>query len=101
MELIKQIKEAESQAKQILEQAKVDAVKLADEAKTKHADMLAQAEQERKQAIDAAVTKAETASMGDVENLKADAARRREELQADVKPKIESCVAKVMQQLTG
>ena len=59
MELIKQIKEAETKASETVTQAKADAVKLAEQTDTKQAEMLEQAQQERNSAITQAVAEAE------------------------------------------
>ena len=48
MELVKKIKEAESQAEQIVAQANADAVKQAEELKIQQQQGLAKSEQQRK-----------------------------------------------------
>jgi vacuolar-type H+-ATPase subunit H len=50
MELIKQIKQAEAQAQEIIEKARTDAVKQADEGRRKRQAAIDQAEQERRKA---------------------------------------------------
>ncbi len=48
MELIKQIKEAEAQAKGIIEQAKADAAAIAEDSRRRQAEQMNIAQEERK-----------------------------------------------------
>ena len=58
MELIQKIKDAESKAQQIIEQAKADAAKLAEKERKNRQMQLNQAQQQRKSVIDKAVEQA-------------------------------------------
>ena len=100
MELIKRIKEAENQAKEIVSGARSDAAKMAEESKTKQAAMLAQAEDDRKKAVDAAVTKAEQAAVAEVQKLAAEGATRKQEMEAKAKRSMDLCVERVVEQVT-
>ena len=59
MELIKKIKEAETQAQQIIEQAKAEAAKQAEQARQQRKEALEQAQHQRVKAIDEAVKQIE------------------------------------------
>jgi len=96
MELIKKIKEAEAQAQEIIDQAKADAVKQAEQARENRADALAAAEQQRKKAIEAALAAAESQSALEVEKLKTEADKRRRELRDQANGRIPPAVANVM-----
>ena len=99
MELIKQIKEAEAQAKGIIEQAKVDAATIGEDSRTRQAEQMNIAQEERKQAIERAVGEAEAAGQSEVESLKARAAEEKQQLQAGAGAKIDSCAGRVMDYL--
>ena len=101
MELIKKIKQAEAQAQQIIEQAGADAAQYAEEARQSRRQVLTEAEQERKKAIEAAVAEAETQGLGEVEHLKAEAEKQRQQLREGTTGKMDSAVAKVMDYLRG
>ena len=66
MELIKKIKESEKQAEEIIEQAKAEGAKKAEENRSRRVEILAEAEQERKKAIEAAVSAFETEGVGEI-----------------------------------
>lgn len=99
MELIKQIKEAEAQAKEIIEQAKTDAAAIAEDSRGRQAEQMNTAQEERKQAIERAVGEAEAAGQSEVEGLKARAAEDKQQLQASAGARIDQCVGRVMDHL--
>ena len=99
MELIKKIKQAEAQAQQIIEQARADAARYAEEARQGRRQALIQAEQERKKAIEAAVAKAETQGLAEVEVIKSEAEKQRQQLREGTAGKMDSAAAKVMNYL--
>jgi F0F1-type ATP synthase membrane subunit b/b' len=99
MELIKQIKEAEAQAKEIVEQAKVDAAAIGEDSRARQAEQMDIAREERKQAIERAVGEAEAAGQSEVEGLKAQAAEEKQQLQAGARARIDSCAGRVMDYL--
>jgi len=99
MELIKQIKEAEAQAKGIIEQAKLDATAIGEDSRARQAEQMNIAQEERKQAIERAVGEAEAAGQSEVEGLKAQAAEEKQQLQAGAGARIDSCARRVMDYL--
>ena len=101
MELIKKIKDAEAQSQQIIEQAKADAAKLAEQGCEKRLAAMTQAEQQRKKAIEAAVARARSQGLTEVKKLKAQAENQRQQLRDKVTDKIAAAVAKVMEYLKG
>ncbi len=96
MELIKQIKQAENQAKEIIEQAKASAIKQAEALKLDGQEKLAQAQEQRKKAISEAEAKAEKAGLGEAEKLKEQSKKQREKLEAGARGKMGKAVEKVM-----
>ena len=101
MELIKQIKQAETQAKEIAEQAKTDAASAAEEAKAKRDELYAGAESERKQVIEQAVAEAESGALGEVEKLKAKDRTQRQQLYETARGRMNAAVGKVMDYFKG
>lgn len=99
MELIKQIKEAEAQAKEIIEQAKLDAAAIGDDSRRRQAEQANAAQAERRQAIERAVAEAETVGQSEVESLKTRAAEEKQQLQANAGAKIDQCVGRVVDYL--
>ncbi len=99
MELIKQIKEAEAQAKEIVEQAKVEAAAIAEDSRARQSEQMNTAQEERKQAIERAVGEAEAAGQSEVEGLKARAAEVKQQVQASAGARIDSCAGRVMDYL--
>ena len=99
MELIKKIKQSETQAQQIIEQAKVDAAKQAELDRQNRQQALAKAEQERTKATEAAVAAARSQATAEIENLKAKAENERQQLRDKANTKMPLAVAKVMEYL--
>ncbi len=99
MELIKQIKDAESQAKEIVEQAKADAVATAEDSRLRQAEQMNIAQEERKQAIDRALAEAEASGQREVEELKSQGAEERRQLEAKADASIDHCASRVMDYL--
>jgi len=96
MELIKKIKQAETQAQDIIDKARADVLKLADDGRRKRADATAAAETERKRALEAAVADAAAKGKTRVEQLKADSQDQRRALRDEVQPKMPAAVDKVV-----
>ena len=59
MELIKQIKETENQARDIVEKARKDAVALMEQVRLDHAEQVRQSQKKREEAISSAIAQAE------------------------------------------
>jgi len=101
MELIKKIKEAEAQGRQIIEQAKADAARQAEKEREQRRQALIQTEQKRKKTTEAAVAAAESEGLAEVKKLKAQAEKRRQQLRNKVESKKAGAVARVMDYLRG
>ena len=101
MELIKKIKQAEKQAQEIVEQAKSQAARKIEENHTSQAQTHAKAEQERKKAVKAAVSTAQSQGLGEVDNLKSQAEKNRQQLRDTVTGKMASAVARIVDHLKG
>ncbi len=101
MELIKQIKDAEQQAKEIVETAKAGAVTIAEQGKARQLELRSQAEDERKAAIEKAIAQAEQDGQAEVEDLKAQGTAARSELESKARGKMDAAAEKVMDQLKG
>jgi vacuolar-type H+-ATPase subunit H len=96
MEIIKQIKAAETQAKEIIEKAKADAVKIAEDFSSERETQLADADKRRREAIDKAVATAEADGQAEVEKLMADGAGQRETMENTAKANLDAAAAKVV-----
>jgi V/A-type H+-transporting ATPase subunit G/H len=101
MELIKKIKQAEAQAQEIIEQARIDATEHAEKGRENRRQALADAEQYRKKAIEAAIAEARAIGRAKVEKLKAQAERQSQELHDKTSSKMATATAKVMDYLRG
>ncbi len=99
MELIKKIKQTEEQAQQIIEQAKAEAAKRAEENRERQRLFLEELEQERKKATAEAVAQAEAQAQQEIENLKARAQKQQQELHDQVESKKAGAVTRVMNYL--
>ena len=96
MELIKQIKKAEQEAKEIIEKARADAVSICEQAVAKGSEELAQAEQDRKVSIAEAVSKAQEGGAAEVEELIKQGEQCRNEIANKARTKIDMVVQKVV-----
>ncbi|MFC1677479.1 hypothetical protein ACFL3G_10515 [Planctomycetota bacterium] len=101
MELIKRIKEAETQAQEIIEQAKTHAAQQVEQSHKDRLSKLEQAQQQRRLAIDTAVDNAQKQGFEQAEKLKAKAEKDREQLRKNVGSKMANATAKVMDYLKG
>ena len=101
MELIQKIKKAEAQAQEIIEQAKVEATEQAEKGRENRRRALADAEQKRKNAIDAAIAEAQARGRAEVENLKSQAEHKRQELRDKTGSRLAAAAAKVTDYLRG
>ena len=99
MELIKKIKQTESQGQEIIERAKVHAGEQSEKGGEKRQQALEQAEQSRKKAIESAVSVAESHGVGEAEQLKSQAKKERQGLRDKAKERIAAAAAKVMDYL--
>ena len=96
MELIKKIKESETKAQEIIEQAKADAAKQAEKGRESRLAATDEAAQQRKKAVDAAVAEAHSQASAEVEQLKAQAQQQRQQLRDKTGSKMATAADKVM-----
>lgn len=101
MELVKKIRQAEEQARGIVEQAKAEAAKQAEDGRKNRSQLLAEAEQVRKKAIEAAVAAAQSQGIAEVEKLKTQAEKKQQQLREKAVGKMAPAVKKVMEYLKG
>jgi vacuolar-type H+-ATPase subunit H len=101
MELIKNIKKAEAQAQEIIEQARINATEQAEKGRENRRQALADAEQHRKNAINAAIAEAQARGRAEVDNLKSQAEHKRQELRDHTSGKMAAAAAKVTDYLRG
>lgn len=101
MELIKKIKQSEAQAHEIIEQAKAEAVRQAEKGRDNRLAAMAEAEQQRKQATEAAIAAAQSQGSAEVEELKTQAKDQRRQLREKTANKMATAAEKVMDYLRG
>jgi V/A-type H+-transporting ATPase subunit G/H len=101
MELIKKIKQTETQAQEIIEKAKADAAGLAEKTREDQRHALEQAQPERKKAIETAVAEGQAQGLQEAEQLKGRAEGDRQQLRDKANAKKAAAVAKVMDYLKG
>ena len=101
MELIKKIKQAETQAQETIEQAKAEAAALAEQGLKHRQQLLEKAQQQRKETIEAAIAMAHSQGLSEIENLKTQAEKDRRKLRSKVTDKIAPAITKVMDYLRG
>ena len=101
MELIKKIKHAETQAQQIIEQARAQAAAQVESGRVSRLQSLEQAEHDRRKAIEDAVDAAQSQGLAEVGGLKAQAEKKRKQLHKNAANKMTPAVAKVMDYLKG
>ena len=101
MELIKKIRQTETQAQEIIEQAKADAAGRTEKLREDYRQNLEQAEKERKKAIEAAVAEAQSQGLAEAEQLKVQAEKDRRKLRDKANARMAGAVAKVMDYLRG
>lgn len=99
MELIKQIKDAEKQAKDSVEKAGQDAGLILEEAKKHRDDLLKQSQQRRTKAIEDAVSRAEQEGKSQAEQILQTGAETIAALKESSSAKINSCVENVISRL--
>ena len=99
MELIKKIKEAEAQSQEIIDRAKADTVRLAEEGRKKRLAVLSDAEQQRKRAIQSALAAARSQGLAEAQKLKEQARKERQGLRQKAEGKIAAAAARVMNYL--
>jgi V/A-type H+-transporting ATPase subunit G/H len=101
MELIKKIRQAEAQAQEIIEQAKAGTAGKTEDGRKNRRRLLAEAEQERKKVIEAAVAAAQSQSLAEIEKLKTQAGEKQQQLRDKAAGKMAPAATKVMDYLRG
>ena len=99
MEIIKQIKAAESQAKEIIEKAKADAIKIAEDFSKERQEQIAQAAEKRRIAISTAVAGAEAAGKDEVEKLVVQGTEQRSAMESKAQAKVDESASKVVESI--
>jgi vacuolar-type H+-ATPase subunit H len=101
MELIKKIRQTEAQAQEIIEQAKAGAVEKTEDGRKNRRQLLAEAEQKRRKAIEAAVAAAQSQGLAEIEKLKTQVEKKQRQLRDKAAGKMAPAVMKVMDYLRG
>ena len=101
MELVKKIRQAEEESREIVEKAKADAAEQAESQRKNRQRLLAEAEQKRKKAIEAAVAAAQSQGLAEIEKLKAQSKKTLQQLRDKAAGKMATAAAKVMDYLKG
>lgn len=96
MELIKKIKEAEAQAKELLETARSNAASIAESSTADRNNKLEEAAIGRRGAIKAAVASAENAGKSEVEAFAKEEAEKRSVFISNARQKMDAAVNKVV-----
>ncbi|HSV26446.1 MAG TPA: hypothetical protein VLH60_01005 [Sedimentisphaerales bacterium] len=96
MELIKQIKEAETKAKEIVASAHRHALLLVEGAAKRREEAFAKARQRRKESVTAAVERAGTQAETEAGQYRQKAGRQREELAASARSKMGGAAEEVL-----
>jgi V/A-type H+-transporting ATPase subunit G/H len=97
MELVKKIKETERQAQEIIQQAKREAARRADEWKEKKTQSLLQAETERRKIIEETIAQARMQAAEEIQSLKGAQESKRQELQNKASARKEAAVRKILE----
>ena len=99
MELIKQIKDAENQAKEMVEKARKDAVVKTEQERLAYEQQLRAAQKERQQVIDNAIAQAEKDTQRQVAELIEQGRKQIEAVRAACQGRVDACAAKVVAKL--
>ena len=97
MEIIKEIKEAEKQAKQIVEQARLDAQQIASDAKLKRQRSLEQRAQSRREAIERAENEALAKAGNEAKDIQTQAQKSCEQIKDSAKSLLDGASGKVIE----
>lgn len=99
MELIKQIKGAEKQAKDITEKARQDSATLLEEATKQRLDLLKESQQRRIKALDDAIHQAELDGKYQADQIAQTGSKAISALKVACSQEIDSCVEKILSRL--
>jgi vacuolar-type H+-ATPase subunit H len=96
MELIKKIKQAETQAKEIIEKARGNAVSLSETSANERNGKLEEAQAQRHKAIETAVAHAENTGQSEVEALSSKGAAKKQTLEDNARQKMDAAANKIV-----
>lgn len=96
MELIKQIKDAENQAKEIIEKARKDAFSLTEHVRLDYEDQLRKAQKKRQDTIGSAVAQAQQKAQSQVEELALQGRTEIEAIKRRAGGSMDACVALIV-----
>ena len=99
MELIKQIKDAENQAKEIVEKARKDASAKLEQVRLAYEQQLRAAQKERQQIINQAIVQAEKATEAQVAELIEQGRKQIEAVRSACQGRVDACAAKIVAKL--
>ncbi len=99
MELIKQIKDAENQAKEIVEKVRKDAAAKAEQERLAYDQQLRAAHKERQQVIGNAISQAEKDTDAQVADLIEQGRKQIEAVRAACQGRVDACAAKIVAKL--
>jgi V/A-type H+-transporting ATPase subunit G/H len=99
MEMIKKIKEAESEAQKLIEQAKADAAEATMKARQAQQQAIEQAERDRKKATDDAIAAGRSQGLAEGDTLKAECRKQHQQLFDKAKSRMDAAVSKVIDYL--
>jgi vacuolar-type H+-ATPase subunit H len=97
MELIRQIKAAEAQAKQLVDQGRTDANRMLESARQCTAEQTATAQQQRREAIERATEAGRQQGQAQADRLMAEGRQRIQALGQRCKGKIDACSQSVIE----
>lgn len=97
MDLIRQIKETETRAKQTIDRARADADRLLEQARKRRAEQTAEAQRQRREAIERASESAQHDGQAQAEQLTAESRRQIQVLGQRCEGKIDACVQRVLE----
>ncbi len=101
MELIKKIKQAETEAQEIINRTKSEVAGQMEQGRINRVNASEQAEQDRKKAIESAVAKAESEGLAEIEKLKSQAEKALQQLYDKSKLKMAGAATKVIGRIRG
>lgn len=97
MDFIKQIKDAETQAKQIVENARKEAALLQEKAHLEYLDSLKRSHQKRIELIDKAVADAQEKTQSEVKQVFDEGKQQVEQIQKKAAGQFDACLNDIMQ----
>lgn len=97
MELVKQIKAAENQAKELVQDANAEVQKLYEKAKEDHVQVMSDMQRERISKIQAAVAEAEIEAQKQAQEILDEASETCNKIESDINSKLDSLASRVVE----